>query len=415
MTKRTWLVSLFLIVGLTSCDPDKMTTASPPSNVGNLTKKSVMPYVNDLAAIMAELAKDRSWLTEDIIKKANKRAVRLDELNKKLPRTNLVLKENHEDVNYSLVLDLYVPDHLEKQGGLSKEDFQKIRIALDPDQFYLPSNHREATSGIPSITALSYASPRAGEAVEEAFRFHKNRDGDYDEPIFFLDLRDPGAYTNLAPCEDCNPGGGGSGPSGTFICLAAYTLKFSQESGDEEIEIFESDGPDAYSHPFNYTTPWIMDGATRLDALQRARQFWDVNKVSHGRYGDPNNVNGWIAMKNLNTEIDFRLATVENDKQTGALRLEYGLSSGGTQLYSTTMDYYNIDANNVTTNVLSQFQYVYTDEHPDDIHWSSGVRKINFNALTSRIVNGSYFNTDSSPGTDLQHCDYYFGRLDVNN
>lgn len=408
-----YLVWMFLIM---SCEGLEKVSHENLSNqtLGKLTKRGVTQHVNNLGEVLYALSEDRSWMTDDILNRLHQHAVKLSELNIKLPITSLEIEEEEGAVQYELVLESYFPRRFEDEHQLlSASGIHDFRMALDPDRFYWIKGRDEMTNGVPEIKVVSFLSKADDNSVlKEDFVFDKNKEALLNEPIFFIDLKETGSKDAYSAKTS------GQAVAGTYICLAAFTLKYSQESGNEEIEIYESDGPDPYNNPYNSSTPWIMDGEQHMDALLRSRVFWDVNRVDHGIYGNPNDPNGWIALRNLSGGITYRLQVIEDDISIGTARFNSSNPSQGTQLRYETVSNYDMGSNSVISYILTAFQFLRTtDSNPDDIFVESGVMNINLSNLNERVSangNGQYFDTDKSPGTDLAHCNYHLARLNTN-
>lgn len=333
------------------------------------------------------LATNTTWLTGEVmVELAARRPVRLKDIIPGIRTPDVLLK--------GVVYDVYVESYFrtaDQLAALKKDGATTFRVALDPDEFYVPQSIddlREGNATIPSYEIPTFLYTEGSETpVEEVISI--GPDEVYDEPIFFLSLSEAAGSGALSKALG-NPS---SPQPGTYLSFIGAKLKVKMDESNEEFELYFSNGPSPVDDPFvSYSDHMFNGGSAKNDASGRARVYPDIEKVSSMQIADQP-----IAIKLLGGAL-FRIAAIESDQAgTGGIYNRNDKAAGQTS--SIAVDYYNmanaIDA--IEYSVTTRYTVYALTQLNDDRYVETGVRNISEGNLNARIAGGGYMETDNAP------------------
>ncbi|MBL7959728.1 hypothetical protein JNL27_05745, partial [bacterium] len=290
-------LTLFLVL-LTSCEDKKENGTFNGKPV--LTKEEAVKALNTLAF---DLASDRNWTTLNNLEILQKTPIKANELPvKSATPMSFYLKDSGDELTeYNVVIELNGPHNLEKLKKSSGNDV--YRVALDPDQFYLPEDPSEEDwTSRPTLQLPTYY--YAGDEtnpVEETITFGSGIT--QAEPIFFVTLIETSDGT--AHKSAVIPG--------AYLAFFGLDLRYDTDDGNEEFELFLSNGPNVLTNPFNPSTIHMFNGSASDDASGLTRNYPDINYIANGWNVDTAQS---IALRVFDGAT-FRLTPIEDDYSAG--------------------------------------------------------------------------------------------------
>lgn len=363
-----------------------------------------------LETIAKQLASDPNWVQENRATLANG-VINLGDVKPSLSKVYV----GNEINNVTIELLSTTKKHLTSfSKGNSNGSF---RVALDPDCYYMPEEVENALeneiTGLPAIEIPSFYYD--GVSSEGALEnFVVGVDEQYNEPVFLLNVADDESNATLGKVSG-NPE---SEISGTFLTLLGATLRYKWDEGNEEFEVYLSNGGHPTMSPYLSTTPNMFNDGSRFDASGRTRQFANIERVA-----DPNG--GWkftsmqqpVALKEL-TNTDFRLIAIESDAKSGNTDGYYNRANDNPgDIIDIAVDAYDMYDNYIKTDETHSFTVSANTSLNDDRYTKSAVRSINLDNLTTRLNGRAYMETDEAEGGpgELVHVNWRLSKITYPN
>lgn len=369
--KLKFLFCTVYVLAFSGCDVDSRQVISGKPV---LTQKETVTELNELAR---QLATDRSWVDANSIAILHKTALKL---NSGTHIGSLYrLDDDGVTREYLITLETNGKNGIFTLGKVL--DGNPYRIALDPDQFYLPKDpDEELWTSRPVLEIPSFLYIAGSEPVYETILHGPGVTP--EEPIFFITLRE----NYVSPSEKR------AIIAGTYITYRGLDLRYDTDNNNEEFEAYLAIGSDPMNSPFLSSTTHMFDGEGKQDAAGESKTYPDIDYIESGNEWDVDSIDA-ICLRLLDGNI-FRLTAIEDDQIVG----KFVRPSAANSLNKFKIDYYDMADGRVTLNIESNFTVHQYNSDADDRLPSAGVTGINEYNLSQRIGNRPFMQTDEYTG-----------------